>query len=201
MNKYIITLALISLFNISVFSQKKRVLSQKELKKIEKLSKKGNFEQGFIIIKQDTIQTNILINSKKKYNLMYCITKDSNGIQKTYLPENIRGYYTKTDIYARHKTDQRYHFIKKIETGKIDLFEKSYIPLSPELKFYLKFKNSYNLYSLTPYDNSIEEYNAPTRNNPDRKILISNNSDEKFIQFINMIVILLKTLLNRGFMI
>lgn len=166
----------------------------KAMERMDKLLKQGSFENGWIYTKNDTISTRILTYKRSKRTLYHliCISKDTNDSIKIFKAEDINGYSINNTYYFSHSSEKCHFFIKRTQSGKVDLYERAAIPEDNRMLYYLKFENNDNLMVLAPYAENFDiwEYpsNSSTRHHHTGEqravILKSNKYEKKFKYFV-----------------
>ncbi|NOQ23891.1 MAG: hypothetical protein GQ564_00885 [Bacteroidales bacterium] len=163
MKESVILVCGILLFNFHLFSNENDKYIEKQIANIDKLLSKGKFANGIIYTKKDTVEMRLLTFKRKvKMNChLFCIGKSEKDSIKILKANEILGYKVLGEEYISHKSKEGVFFIKKLETGKVVLYEKPAIPSDTRLLYYLKFPNYYNYVIINPTKNNITEYNMP----------------------------------------
>lgn len=164
----------------------------KQVSNLNELIKKGGkFERGYLLIKGDTIQTEVLRFSKGK-NLnpyLFCITKDKIDSIKVYTARQIEGYAIGQDIYKTNHNGDSYFFIHLCRFGKAILFERYEIPSDGRFLYYIKLPKYQNSFVICPNEQnitvtSIGGYSNGNSFTPPVDIYKSKNVTERFKIFV-----------------
>jgi len=163
MKKSVIILCGLLLLNIHLFSNENDRFIRKQIENIDKLISKGKFVSGLIYTQSDTLETQLLYFKKKaKVNYhLFCIKKNDNDSIEVIKANEILGYKILEEEYFSHKSQEGVFFIKKLEEGKVILYEKHSIPSDTRFLFYLKFPESDDFVIINPHEKNITEYNMP----------------------------------------
>jgi len=164
---------------------------EKELTHLKELIKNGKFENGFILVKGDTIQTEILrFNRRKNLNpYLFCITKDKTDSIRVYTAHQIDEYNIGQDHYKSYHSENSYFFIHLYRFGKAILFERYEIPSDGRFLYYIKLPNYQNCFVICPNEQnititSIGGYTEGNNPVPPVEIYNSKKIVEKFKLFV-----------------
>lgn len=148
---------------------------EKEVSNLNELVKNGKFENGFILVKGDTIRTEIL-RFKRRKNIntyLFCVTKDNANSLKAYTASQIEGYAIGNDVYLTHSEGEVHFFIRLLKSGKAILFERDGIPSDNRFCYYIKLPNYANCFTICPDGQNVEFTILPPSNTSNS----SNSSD------------------------
>jgi len=157
---------------------------EKEVSNLSELIKNGKFEKGYILMKGDTIRTEILrFNRRKSINsFLFCVAKDRTDSTKIYTARQIEGYSIGNEIFMSQTSENANFFIRLNKVGKATLFERIGIPSDRRFLYFIKLPNYSHYFVICP-----EEQNISTstmggygKNSPPRDIYNSKNINEKF---------------------
>ncbi|MFC0878083.1 hypothetical protein ACE01N_15910 [Saccharicrinis sp. FJH2] len=164
----------------------------KTLERLDKLLTKGTFTDGYVFMNNDTIATKLLAfkgRAKSNYYL-FCISKDASDSVKVYRANEIKGYQIDDNLYLSHSSQGSDFFIQKIKSGRVDLYERDYIPSDKHFLYYLKFPQYNDLMVISPYEDNFKvwEYDRNSSSGvrgQQTAIIESKKIHQKFKVFIN----------------
>lgn len=161
---------------------------EKEVSSINELVKNGKFENGFILVKGDTIRTEILRFKRRKIknSYLFCVTKDHADSLKVYSARQIEGYGIGNDTYKSQSSKDTHFFIRLLKSGKATLFERDRIPSDERFIYYIKLPKYANCFIICPDERNLKfSTEAPDKDSPGKISIDSNNIPEKFKMFVS----------------
>lgn len=157
MNKSLIflTTLFISFFNLHAKNTFDSIPSYELL---QKLIKKGTFEDGQIYTATDTQSVKILKfkGAYKTNNFKYCITVNDSGTTRAYSAFELLGYKVKDEVFRKHFADKHSFFIKKTITGKACLYEKEKLTGEDSFLYYIQLPGYDQFFVINPFGGNIE---------------------------------------------
>ena len=111
-------------------------------------AQKGEFIEGLVILLNgDTIQTKILRHHKDSKGIKSSsrVTTKEGNVELKYRPKDIKGYIRGEEVYESKKIPNRFgkSFVRRIETGYLNLYCDNYWSLGDDLPFLLNHDYKY----------------------------------------------------------
>jgi hypothetical protein len=130
----------------------------KELTNLNQLMLKGKFEDGWVIIKGDTIKTRILrfVAAKTRNSYLFCVTKNRTDSFEVYTAKQINGYIIGDDTFKTHISNGETFFIRMVKKGKAILFERGRIPGDDRFLYYIQLPNYQTYFVICPDEQSVK---------------------------------------------
>jgi hypothetical protein len=161
---------------------------EKEVSNLNEQVKNGKFENGFILVKGDTIKTEILRfkRRKNKNSYLFCVAKVNADSLKVYTARQIEGYAIGNDTYRSQPAGETRFFIRLLKSGKATLFERDGIPSDRRFLYYMKLPKYANFFIICPDGQNVEATIIPPNKESAGMISIdSKNIPEKFKMFVS----------------
>lgn len=158
---------------------------EKAISNIDKMLVKNKLIKGTIYFKNDSLVADLLFFTKKRdiNPYLFCIAKLRNDSLKVFTAKEIDGYRIMDNLFIKHCVNEESFFIKKIKSGRIDLYEKKGLPNDHRPLFYLKLPGYEHLIVIDPGEKNISEVVLPS-NSGSVTHYSSKGIPQKFKQFI-----------------
>jgi hypothetical protein len=163
----------------------------KELSNLNELIIHGKFEMGCIIVKGDTIKTQILRFAKRKNrdSYLFCVIKNDADSFKVYTAKQIEGYIIGNELFKTHVSKGDTFFIRMEKKGRAILYERIGLPSDDRFLYYIQLPD-YNIYFvICPNEQSVTlapiigHTTSTTTSNFDS--YYTDNTNQKFKIFVN----------------
>lgn len=193
MKKIFLTFCFVSVLLSGLFSQVNQKYIQKETAKQAKWLDKYVFVNGYVLNStNDTIKTEILVFSKRhKINAyLFCVTKDPNSRISIVSASEIMGYGYGQTHYKKAKDGTEHFFIKRIQVGSVNLYERTSIPSDMRFLYYLQKKNQQGYFEICPDEANFKIKESKNSNNSNNSteganvIIMTNNNVGRFKLFV-----------------
>ncbi|MGB1247587.1 MAG: hypothetical protein ACPG4Z_01785 [Chitinophagales bacterium] len=157
---------------------------QKQFDKIDDFVEKAKYIEGEVYAGGDTIDLDLIKFKKvnrQNYHL-FCIGKINDSIVY-YTASEIDGYRIGSDFYKTHVSDSIYFFIKQVQYGKVNLYERVGVPSDAHFAYYFEFKDKEHYYVMYPDLTLYEQQDLYGKNGVLVKTLYTNTGVELRFQW------------------
>lgn len=159
MIKLVVTIMLNLTFSYLVLADANEKYIEKTISHMNKLVLKNQFVKGTIYFQNDSLATDLLLFTKKGdiNPYLFCIARLANDSFKVFSAQEIDGYRIRGHVFMKQCVNEESFFVKKIKSGRIDLYEKKGLPNDHRLLYYLKLPGYEHLFAINPMEKNVSD--------------------------------------------
>jgi len=196
MRKILSAVLLLALAVPSVFAGELDSYIEKLTSNEARLLKNGTFRQGIIFYPDgDSLQTELFCFSERKesYHYIFIVERSDDSI-RVIRPDAVLGYKMDGESYKSFSDGEVNYFIRRIDQGRIDLYERGSIPYDDRFLYFMDFSFNNDFFVLDPSASNFARYMEAAFHSDDRLVgtnggnrftAVTNGNIEKFNYFIS----------------